>query len=133
MITIALPMQMQVRNGFPNLLRNIWITECFFALQMRQQVFPGVLTKGAADPTLPCSYFYEMRPTKKVDQEILWMQEGDMTPIVRCEHHRLNLSVVGKLYRNGPERTIYNSNDTEFSALSDFLGDLRVTTRGEFS
>ena len=86
---------------------------------------PGVLTEGAADPTLPCSYLYEMRPSKKADQQMLWMQEGDMTPIVRCEHHRLNLSAAGKLYRNGPERAIYNSNDTEFSALSDFLRDLR--------
>ena len=86
---------------------------------------PGVLTEGASDPTLPCSYLYEMRPSKKGDQEILWMQEGDMTPIVRCEHHRLNLSVAGKLYRNGPERTIYNNNKTAFSALSDFLRDLR--------
>ena len=87
---------------------------------------PGVLTERASDPTLPCSYLYEMRPSKKADQEILWMQEGDMTPIVRCEHHRLNLSVAGKIYRNGPERTIYNSNATEFSALSDFLRDLRA-------
>ena len=86
---------------------------------------PGVVTEGASDPTLPCSYLYEMRPSKKGDQEILWMQEGDMTPIVRCEHHRLNLSVAGKIYRNGPERTIYNSNKTEFSALSDFLRALR--------
>ena len=87
---------------------------------------PGVLTEGAADSTLPCSYLYEMRPSKKADQEILWMQEGDMTPIVRCEHHRLNLSIAGKIYRNGPERAIYNSNKTtEFSALSDFLRDLR--------
>ena len=86
---------------------------------------PGVLTEGGSDPTLPCSYLYEMRPSKKADQEILWMQEGDMTPIVRCERHRLNLSVAGKIYRNGPERTIYNSNKTEFSALSDFLRDLR--------
>ena len=87
---------------------------------------PGVLTEGAADPKLPCSYLYEMRPSKKADQETLWMQEGDMTPIVRCEHHRLNLSVAGKLYRNGPERTIYNSNQTAFSALSDLLRDLRA-------
>ena len=86
---------------------------------------PGVLTEGASDPTLPCSYLYEMRPSKKADQEILRMQEGDMTPIVRCEHYRLNLSAAGKIYRNGPERDIYNSNKTEFSALSDFLGDLR--------
>ena len=90
---------------------------------------PGVLTEGAADPTLPCSYLYEMRPSKKADQQMLWMQEGDMTPIVRCEHHRLNLSAAGKLYRNGPERAIYNSNDTEFSALSDFLRDLRSQHR----
>ena len=87
---------------------------------------PGVLTEGAADPKLPCSYLYEMRLSKKADQETLWMQEGDMTPIIRCEHHRLNLSVSGKLYRNGPERTIYNSNQTAFSALSDFLRDLRA-------
>ena len=87
---------------------------------------PGVSTEGAADPKLPCSYLYEMRPSKKADQETLWMQEGDMTPIVRCEHHRLNLSVSGKLYRNGPERTIYNNNQTAFSALSDFLRDLRA-------
>ena len=87
---------------------------------------PGVLTDDASDPTLPCSYLYEMRPSKKADQERLLMQEGDMTPIVRCEHHRLNLSVAGKLYRNGPQRTIYNSNKTEFSALSDFLRDLRA-------
>ena len=87
---------------------------------------PGVLTDDASDPTLPCSYLYEMRPSKKADQETLWMQEGDMTPIVRCEHHRLNLSVAGKLYRNGPQRTIYNSNKTEFSALSDFLRDLQL-------
>ena len=87
---------------------------------------PGVLTEDASDPTLPCSYLYEMRPSKKADQETLWMQEGDMTPIVRCEHHRLNLSVAGKLYRNGPQRTIYNSNKTEYSALSDFLRDLRA-------
>ena len=87
---------------------------------------PGVLTEGAADPTLPCSYLYELRPSEKTGQETLWMQEGDMTPIVRCEHHRLNLSVAGKLYRNGPQRTIYNSNKTEFSALSDFLRDLRA-------
>ncbi|MDE0322426.1 MAG: hypothetical protein OXN27_00760 [Candidatus Poribacteria bacterium] len=87
---------------------------------------PGVLTDDASDPTLPCSYLYEMRPSKKADQEMLSMQEGDMAPIVRCEHHHLNLSIGGKLYRNGPQRTIYNSNKTEFSALSDFLRDLRL-------
>ncbi len=31
-----------------------------------------------------------------------------MLPIVRCQHHLLNLSVSGKIYRNGPQRTIYN-------------------------
>ena len=87
---------------------------------------PGVLTEGASDPTLPCSYVYEMRPSKKENQEILRMQEGDMMPIVRCEHHRLNLSVAGKIYRNGPERTIYNSNKTGFSMLDDFMQELRA-------
>ena len=87
---------------------------------------PGVLTEGASDPTLPCSYVYEMRPSKKADQEILRMQEGDMTPIVRCEHHLLNLSVGGKLYRNGPQRGIYTSNKTGFSMLDDFMKGLRV-------
>ena len=86
---------------------------------------PGVLTDDASDPTLPCSYLYEMRPSKKADQETLWMQEGDMTPIVRCEHHRLNLSVAGKLYRNGPQRDIYDSNKVGFSALADFVRDLQ--------
>ena len=87
---------------------------------------PGVLTEGASDPTLPCSYLYEFRPSEKADQETLWMQEGDMTPIVRCEHHRLNLSVGGKLYRNGPQRGIYTSNKTGFSLLNDFMKDLRA-------
>lgn len=87
---------------------------------------PGVFTEGASDPTLPCSYVYEMRPSKKADQEILRMQEGDMTPIVRCEHHLLNLSVGGKLYRNGPQRGIYTSNKTGFSMLDDFMKGLRV-------
>ena len=92
---------------------------------------PGVLTEGVSDPRLPCSYVYEMRPSKKADQEILWMQEGDMMPIVRCEHHRLNLSIAGKIYRNGPERTIYNSNKTGFSLLDDFMKGLtRPTRRG---
>ena len=35
--------------------------------------------------------------------------EGDMLPIVRCEHHLLNLSVSGKIYRKGPQRRIYNN------------------------
>ena len=65
---------------------------------------PGVLTEGASDPTLPCSYLYQFRPEQKTGQEFLLEIEGDMLPIVRCEHHLLNLSVSGKLYRNGPQR-----------------------------
>lgn len=87
---------------------------------------PGVLTEGASDPTLPCSYLYEMRPSLKMDQDILLMQEGDMLPIVRCEHHLLNLSIGGKLYRNGPQRSIYTSNKTGFSLLDDFMRGLRA-------
>ena len=69
---------------------------------------PRVITEGASDPTLPCSYLYEFRPEQKIGQEFLLDIEGDMVPIVRCQHHLLNLSVSGKLYRNGPQRTIYN-------------------------
>ncbi len=69
---------------------------------------PGVLTEGASDPTLPCSYLYEFRPEQKIGQEFLLEIEGDMIPIVRCQHHLLNLSVSGKLYRNGPQRNIYD-------------------------
>lgn len=69
---------------------------------------PGVLTEGASDPTLPCSYLYEFRPEQKAGQEFLLEIEGDMVPIVRCQHHLLNLSVSGKLYRNGPQRNIYD-------------------------
>lgn len=69
---------------------------------------PGVLTEGASDPTLPCSYLYEFRPEQKVAQELLLELEGTMMPIVRCQRHLLNLSISGKLYRNGPQRTIYN-------------------------
>ncbi len=69
---------------------------------------PGVLTEGGSDPTLPCSYLYEFRPEQKAGQEFLLEIEGDMLPMVRCEHHLLNLSVSGKLYRNGPQRNIYN-------------------------
>ena len=86
---------------------------------------PGVLIEDASDPTLPCSYLYEIRPSEKDGQHMLQTQEGDMTPIVRCEHHRLNLSVGGKLYRNGPQRDIYNSNKMGFSVLADALRDLR--------
>ena len=85
---------------------------------------PGVLTKGASDPTLPCSYLYEIRHSEKDSQQMLWTPEGDMIPIVRCEHHRLNLSLGGKLYRNGPQRDIYNSNRLGFSALADVVRDL---------
>ena len=87
---------------------------------------PGVLTEGASDPTLPCSYLYEIRPAEKEGQQMLSMQEGGMTPIVRCEHHRLNLSIGGKLYRNGPQRDIYTSNKTGMSLLTDFLQELRA-------
>ena len=69
---------------------------------------PGVPIEGASDPTLPCSYLYEFRPEQKAGQEFLLEIEGDMIPIVRCQHHLLNLSVSGKLYRNGPQRNIYN-------------------------
>ena len=86
---------------------------------------PGVLTEGAADPTLPCSYLYEIRPSEKDGQQMLSTQEGDMVPIVRCEHHRLNLSLSGKLYRNGPQRDIYESNKMGFSALADVVSGLR--------
>ena len=87
---------------------------------------PGVLTEGASDPTLPCSYLYEFRPSVKMYQELLWTQEGDMLPIVRCEHHLLNLSVGGKIYRNGPQRGIYTSSKTGFSVLHDFIEELRA-------
>lgn len=86
---------------------------------------PGVLTEDASDPTLPCSYLYEIRPSEKEEQQMLWTPEGDMIPIVRCEYHRLNLSLGGKLYRKGPQRDIYNSNKMGFSALADVVRDLR--------
>ena len=86
---------------------------------------PGVLTEDASDPTLPCSYLYEIRPSEKEEQQILWTSEGGMIPIVRCEHHRLNLSLNGKLYRNGPQRDIYDSNKIGISALADVVRGLR--------
>ena len=86
---------------------------------------PGVLTEDASDPTLPCSYLYEIRPSEKEEQQILWTPEGGMIPIVRCEHHRLNLSLDGKLYRNGPQRDIYDSNKIGISALADVVRGLR--------
>ena len=87
---------------------------------------PGILTQGAADPTLPCSYLYEFRTSEKMRQDILRVHEDGMTPIVRCEHHRLSLSLNGKLYRNGPQRGIYTSNKTEVTSLDDFVQDLRA-------
>ena len=70
---------------------------------------PGVLTEGASDPTLPCSYLYEIRPSEKMGHQFLLEVEGDMLAVVRCERHLLNLSVSGKIYRNGPQRIIYNN------------------------
>ncbi|MDE0686472.1 MAG: hypothetical protein OXI63_26395 [Candidatus Poribacteria bacterium] len=93
---------------------------------------PGVLTDGGADPTHPCSYLYEMRPAQKTDHELLRTLEGEMTPIVRCEHHRLNLSISGKLYRNGPQRGIYTSNKTEISLLTDCRKDLQMQLGEDF-
>ena len=87
---------------------------------------PGVLTEGASDPTLPCSYLYEFRPSENPFLEILQFKEGNMLPIIRCEHHRLNLSVNGKLYQQGPQRTVYNSNVNEFSEMADFMQALRA-------
>ena len=87
---------------------------------------PGVLTEGASDPTLPCSYLYEMRPSEITGHGVLSLQEGDMLPIVRCERHLLNLSAGGKLYRNGPQRGIYTSNKTGFSLLNDVMQELRA-------
>ena len=73
---------------------------------------PGVPTEDTSDPTLPCSYLYEFRPEQKIGQGFLLDIEGDMVPTVRCQHHLLNLSVSGKLYRNGPQRNIYNETAT---------------------
>ena len=93
---------------------------------------PGVLTDGAADPTLPCSYLYEFRPSEKVGQEFLLTHEGDMLPIVRCQHHLLNLSVSGKLYRNGPQRNIYFSNTTKITSVQlKASGDLHAQLRSQ--
>ncbi len=93
---------------------------------------PGVLTEGAADPMLQCSYLYELRPGQKEAQEILLRYEGDMLPIVRCQHHLLNLSVSGKLYRNGPQRNIYNTTARIVSRISiqpSSLADLPTEVR----
>ena len=85
---------------------------------------PGTLTEGAEDPKLPCSYLYEFRPSQKSNREIILAHEGDMLPIVRCEHHRLNLSVGGKLYRNGPQREIYKDKMKVMVAHVNASGDL---------
>lgn len=79
---------------------------------------PEVLTEGASDPSLPCSYLYEFRADEKVNQELLLKHVGDMIPIVRCQHHLLNLSVSGKLYRNGPQRPIYNNSVVKITRTS---------------
>lgn len=97
---------------------------------------PGVLTEGAADPTLPCSYLYEFRPSQKSSQKIILANEGDMLPIVRCEHHLLNLSFGGKLYRNGPQRSIY-ANKTKVATLQlsgsgDLYAQLKAQLGEEF-
>ena len=57
-------------------------------------------------------------------QEFLLDIEGDMVPIVRCQHHLLNLSVSGKLYRNGPQRNIYNTAATFVTIQTQFPADL---------
>ncbi|MDE0325561.1 MAG: TlpA disulfide reductase family protein [Candidatus Poribacteria bacterium] len=92
---------------------------------------PGVLTDDGSDPTLPCSYLYEFRPEQKAGQEILLEIEGDMIPIVRCQHHLLNLSISGKLYRNGPQRNIYNETKvvTRISIQPNLPADLPEEVR----
>ena len=86
---------------------------------------PGVLTEGASDPTLPCSYLYQFRPDQKIGQEFLLQIDGDMLPIVHCQHHRLNLSVSGKIYRKGPQRKIYNNSTVKAAAIQmNFSSDL---------
>ena len=90
---------------------------------------PGVLTEDASDPTLPCSYLYEFRPEQKIGQEFLLDIEGDMVPIVRCQHHLLNLSVSGKLYRNGPQRNIYNKTATFVTIQTQLPADLPPQVR----
>ena len=90
---------------------------------------PGILTDGASDPTLPCSYLYEFRPEQKVGQEFLLEIEGDMVPMVRCQHHLLNLSVGGKLYRNGQQRNIYNETATFVTIQTQSSADLPPQVR----
>ena len=90
---------------------------------------PGVLTEDAADPTFPCSYLYEFRPEQKIGQRFLLDIEGDMVPIVRCQHHLLNLSVSGKLYRKGPQRNIYNETATFVTIQTQLPADLPPQVR----
>jgi len=90
---------------------------------------PGVLTEDASDPTLPCSYLYEFRPKQKIGQRFLLDIEGDMVPIVRCQHHLLNLSISGKLYRNGPQRNIYNETATFVTIQTQLPTDLPPQVR----
>ena len=92
---------------------------------------PGVLTEGAEDPTLPCSYLYEFRPSEKSNQEIILASQGDMLPFVRCEHHLLNLSVGGKLYRNGPQRAIYKGKMKVQVARVNASGDLYTQLKAQ--
>ena len=96
---------------------------------------PGVLTEDGSDPTLPCSYLYEFRPEQKAGQEILLEIEGDMIPIVRCQHHLLNLSISGKLYRNGPQRNIYNETKvvTRISIQPNLPADLPEEVRKQMA
>lgn len=90
---------------------------------------PGVLTEDTSDPTLPCSYLYEFRPEQKIGQGFLLDIEGDMVPIVRCQHHLLNLSVSGKLYRTGPQRNIYNETATFVTIQTQLPADLPPQVR----
>lgn len=94
---------------------------------------PGVLTEDASDPRLPCSYLYEIRPSEKMGQQFLLEVEGDMLPVVRCEHHSLNLSVSGKIYRNGPQRVIYNNSTVKMTQSvpihTELSGDLPPEVR----
>ena len=92
---------------------------------------PGVLTDGAEDPTLPCSYLYEFRPSQKSNRKMILPHEGDMLPFVRCEHHLLNLSVGGKLYRNGPQREIYKDKMKVAVARIDASGNLYTQLKAQ--
>ena len=92
---------------------------------------PGVLTDGAEDPTLPCSYLCEFRPSQKSNREIILANEGDMLPFVRCEHHLLNLSVGGKLYRNGPQREIYKGKMKVAVVRAGASGDLYAQLKAQ--